>query len=144
LVCVSLAAPWTAAQPATTQASLTASQAREMAGQAYTFAYPLVLVELTRRAGTLDGNPRFVNHFAHAAVFPDDRFRQVVRPNADTLYSTSWLDVSKDPMLLHVPDTEGRYYVMQLMDAWTETLAAPGKRTTGTSEGWFAVVGPGW
>jgi hypothetical protein len=128
----------------TGQEAVTASQTREIAAQAYTFAYPLVLVELTRRAGTLDRTPRFINHFAHAPAFPDDHFRQVVRPNADTLYSTSWLDLSKEPVLLHVPDTEGRYYVMQLMDAWTETIGAPGKRTTGTSEGWFAVVGPGW
>jgi hypothetical protein len=141
--CLGMAAP-TAGQPAAPQTSLTAAQAREIAGQAYTFAYPLVLVELTRRAGTLDRNPRFVNYFAHAPFFPDDRFRQVIRPNADTLYSTSWLDLSKEPMLLHVPDTEGRYYVMQLMDAWTETLAAPGKRTTGTGEAWFGVVGPDW
>src|SRR5262249_48589805 len=69
---------------------------------------------------------------------------QVIRPNADTLYSTSWLDLSKEPVLLHVPDTHERYYVMQIMDAWSETIAAPGKRTTGTAEGWFAIVGPGW
>jgi hypothetical protein len=85
-----------------------------------------------------------INHLTHVAAFPDASFRLIVRPNADTLYSTSWLDVSKEPMLLHVPDSGGRFYLLQFMDAWTETFADPGKRTTGTGEGWFAIVGPGW
>jgi hypothetical protein len=128
----------------TVASSVSPAEARQIAQQAYAFAYPLVLMEMTRRAATLDGSPRFVNHFSHAPAFPDDRFRQVIRPNADTLYSTAWLDLSKEPVLLHVPDTKGRYYLFQLMDAWTETVAVPGRRTTGTGEGWFAIVGPGW
>lgn len=121
-------------------------EAREIAQQAYTFAYPLVVMDVTRRATTQrgGGSRSLANHFAHALVFPDDKFRQVIRPNADTLYSVSWLDLSKEPVLLHVPDTKGRYYLFQLMDAWSETIASPGKRTTGTGEGWFAIVGPGW
>jgi hypothetical protein len=121
-----------------------AAEARNLAEQAYTFAYPLVVMEMTRRANTQNGSPRVVNHFVHALAFPDDRFRQVIRPNADTLYSSTWLDLSAEPVLLHVPDTKGRYYLMQLMDAWSETIASPGKRTTGTGEGGFAIVGPGW
>lgn len=122
-------------------------EVREIAAKAYTFAYPLVLMEFTRR-NALERPTQFgaaeTNEFTHAPAFPDDRFRQVVRPNADTLYSASWLDLSKEPLLLHVPDTHGRYYVMQFLDAWTETFSVPGKRTTGTGEGWFAIVGPGW
>jgi hypothetical protein len=125
-------------------AAASPDEARKTAGQAYVFAYPLVLMEMTRRANTQNGSPRFVNHFVHARTFPNERFRQVVRPNADTLYSASWLDLSQEPMLLHVPDTKGRYYLMQVLDAWTETVASPGKRTTGTDERWFAIVGPGW
>lgn len=120
------------------------AEVRKIAKQAYLFAYPLVLMDLTRRNATMDGSADFVNHFSHVPSFPDEHFRQVIRPNADTLYSTAWLDLTKEPLLLHVPDTQGRYYVMQLMDAWTETIASPGKRTTGTAEGWFAMVGPGW
>src|SRR5215510_3080287 len=121
-----------------------APEARKVAEQAYLFGYPLVLMELTRRSMTMEGSANFVNHFGHMPFFPDEHFRQVIRPNADTLYSTSWLDLSKEPVLLHVPDTHGRYYVMQIMDAWSETIATPGKHTTGTAEGWFAIVGPGW
>src|SRR5262249_1405308 len=72
------------------------------------------------------------------------RFRNVIRPNADTLYSSAWLDLSKEPLILHVPDTHDRYYLMQFMDAWTDTFSIPGKRTTGTGENWFAIVGPAW
>jgi hypothetical protein len=117
--------------------SLSVVEIRDIAESAYIFAYPLVLLEFTRK-----GAP--TNVFRHFAEFPSASFRTVVRPNVDTLYSNAWLDLSKEPILLHVPDTGGRYYVMQLMDAWTETLAAPGKRTTGTGEGWFAIVGPDW
>jgi hypothetical protein len=119
----------------------TVQDSKTAARQAYLFAYPLVLMDATRTVA-LSRQPS--NTLNHAAAFPDDRFRAVVRPNADTLYSSSWLDLAAEPVLLHVPDTHGRYYLMQIMDAWTETIAAPGKRTTGTSEHWFAIVGPGW
>lgn len=114
---------------------------RALAQDAYLYAYPLVLMEMTRRSATVAVGE---NWFTNLQKFPDDRFRQVIRPNADTLYSTAWLDLSKGPVVLHVPDTRGRYYLMQLLDAWTETVQVPGKRTTGTGEGWFAIVGPGW
>jgi hypothetical protein len=113
------------------------AEIREIAEAAYVFAYPLVLVEFTR-------NDAPANFFNHKKEFPSASFRTVVRPNADTLNSNAWLDLSKEPILLHVPDTQGRFYLVQLMDAWTETVASLGKRTTGTGEGWFAVVGPEW
>lgn len=122
------------------------AEVRAIAERAYTFVYPLVLMELTRRNAlryAVQGVAE-TNRFTHVREFPDDTFHQVIRPNADTLYSSAWLDLSKDPVVLHVQDTHGRYYLMQLMDAWTETISVPGKRTTGTAEGWFAIVGPGW
>jgi hypothetical protein len=125
----------------------TAAEIRSIAEKAYTFAYPMVLMEYTRRAASERGGlggPAGANQFAHAQAFPTAQFRQVIRPNADTLYSSAWLDLSKEPLILHVPDTHDRYYLMQFMDAWTETFAIPGKRTTGTGENIFAVVGPGW
>ena len=108
--------------------------------QAYLFAYPLVLMDVTREASV----GASANTLAHTREFPNDMFRTIVRPNADTLYSSAWLDLSAEPILLRVPNTRGRYYLMQILDAWTETVAVPGKRTTGTDEGWFAIVGPGW
>jgi hypothetical protein len=117
------------------------------AANAYIFAYPLVLMDATRRTDLARraqaGSPG-ANRFVHAQAFPDDHNRIVIRPNADTLYSTAWLDLAHEPILLHVPDTHGRYYVMQLLDAWTETFDLPGKRTRGTGARWFGIVGPGW
>lgn len=110
---------------------------RDIAARAYLYAYPLVLIETTR--GTMP-----VNEFTHVPQFPRPDSRQIIRPNADTLYSTAWLDLSREPILIHVPDSGGRFYLLQFMDAWTETFADPGKRTTGTAEAWFAIVGPHW
>ena len=110
---------------------------REIAERAYVFAYPLVLIETTRA-----GQP--TNIFTHVPQFPRPDTRKVVRPNADTLYTMAWIDLSKEPVLIHVPDSNGRFYLLQFMDAWSETFANPGKRTTGTGEMWFAFTGPGW
>jgi hypothetical protein len=128
-------------------AKISPAETREIAANAYTFFYPLVLMELTRRAELerrAHAGLAGVNQFVHAQTFPDDHSRLVIRPNADTLYSIAWLDLAQQPMLLHVPDTHDRYYVMQLLDAWTETFDMPGKRMRGTKEQWFAIVGPAW
>src|SRR5271170_4338630 len=113
------------------------SELQQIAERAYIYAYPLVVLKAT-------GAAMPVNHLTHVPAFPDANFRLVIRPNADTLYSTAWLDLSKEPILIHVPDAGGRYYLLQFMDAWTETCADPGKRTSGTGEAWFGIVGPGW
>ena len=120
--------------------------------KAYIYAYPLVLMELTKKMLTnvdrvVDGpssSKAPLNQFSNLHVFPDETFNEVVRPNVDTLYSSAWLDLSKEPIILSVPDTHGRYYLMEVMDAWTNVFASLGKRTTGTREQHFAFVGPFW
>jgi hypothetical protein len=67
-----------------------------------------------------------------------------VRANVDTLYSSAFLDLSSEPLVLSVPDTGGRYYLLPLLDAWTNVFATPGARTTGTKAGDFAITGPNW
>lgn len=124
-----------AEQPPSDQAMKTLS------AEVFTYGYPLVLMDVTREVMTARVP---VNAFQHSRSFPDSSFTTVVSPNADTLYSSAWLDLSKEPLVLSVPDTAGRYYVMQLLDAWTNVFASPGKRTTGTKRGAFAVVGPDW
>lgn len=109
--------------------------------RAYVFGYPLVLMELTRRAMVYE-QPE--NSFAHNQVFPDHNFREVVRPNNDTLYTSAWLNLAAGPVLLEVPDTAGRYFVIPLMDAWTNVFATIGKRSRGTGEGRYLLTGPGW
>jgi hypothetical protein len=125
------------AMPLLNAQNLTPAEVQGIAEKAYIYGYPLVLLEATRATMPTD-------RLIHVSAFPDASFRAIVRPNADTLYSTAWIDVSREPMLLHVPDSGGRFYLLQFMDAWTETFADPGKRTTGTAETWFAIVGPGW
>ena len=85
-----------------------------------------------------------MNQFAHAPAFPDHTFREVIRPNADTLYSILWFDVSIEPVVVSIPDTAGRYYMLPMLDMWTDIFATPGSRTSGTEEAHYAVVGPGW
>jgi hypothetical protein len=120
----------------------------EISVQAYIYAYPMVMMELTRQIGTNVLAPAGplapMNQFAHLQAFPDHTFREVVRPNADTLYSIVWFDVAKEPLVLSVPNTGERYYVLQMMDMWTDVFAAPGSRTSGTKAGDFAIVGPRW
>lgn len=110
---------------------------------AYVYGFPLVLMDVTKRRMT--NNPGVaVNHLFHTRAFPEPSSRNVVSPNADTLYSIAWLDLAAEPMLLHVPDAGNRYYLMQAMDAWTNTFAAPGTRTTGSKAGDFVFAGPNW
>ena len=65
--------------------------------------------------------------------------------NRDTLITAGWLDLSKEPQVLHVPDMNGRYYSVQFTDPSDNTnFAYVGKRTTGTQAGDYLVSGPGW
>lgn len=115
--------------------------------EAYLYGYPLVLMDVTKRMGTQPNAPGphgVINQFFNVWSFPDPEFTIIVSPNADTLYTTAFLDLSKEPVVLHVPDTQGRYYLMPMLDAWTNVFASPGKRTTGTKAGDFAIAGPGW
>ncbi len=77
-------------------------------------------------------------------AYPDASFREVTAPNADTLYSAGWLDLSREPYVFSIPDSKGRYYLMPMLDAWTNVFQAPGKRTTGTGPQKYAITGPGW
>lgn len=117
--------------------------------QAYIYGYPLVTMERTRQLQSLVKAP-YGQAFTISNVFfqydelftPNDT--DVVTPNVDTIYSIAWLDLKRGPVVLNVPDTNDRYYVMQLMDAWTNNFASIGRRTTGTNAGKFAIVGPDW
>lgn len=87
---------------------------------------------------------RWVNQFTHThrKLGPDDR--EVVSPNNDTLYSNAWLDLSQGPVLVDTPDMGERYWVLGLLDAWTNPFAYVGRRTTGNRRQRTLVHGPGW
>jgi hypothetical protein len=128
--------------------ALSAQEAREIAREAYIYAYPMVLTEITRRVMTNVERPQGLrsplNQMAHARSFPDASFTDLPRPGADSLQSAMFFDVSKEPMVVSVPESGGRYYVLPLLDMWTDVFATRGKRAGGTAAQTFAVVGPRW
>lgn len=131
--------------------AISEQELRDIARDTYIYAYPLVLSELTRRVMTNVEAPSSIGlgrspmgQFAHAAAFPDETSTDAVRPNADTLYSTVWFDVSREPMVVSVPDSGGRYFVLQMADMWTDTFASPGKRVTGTHAQTLVIANAGW
>jgi hypothetical protein len=111
------------------------------AAEGYVFGYPLVITELTRDGFNHSLAP--LQHLVHVQKFPDAHFREIVRPNVDTLYSVAWLDLSEQALVFEMPATE-RYNVMQFLDAWTNVYASLGPRTTGNGAGTYLLVGPSW
>ena len=116
-----------------------------LAAEAYLYGYPLVynLEMMAEQASgkILTGGPVNTFGFARALLGPEVEF---VAPNNDTLYSNLMADVTKEPLVLHLPDTHGRYYVMQFVDAWTNNFAYMGRRATGTEEDLYLLAGPDW
>jgi hypothetical protein len=122
--------------------------AKEIGTEAYIFGYPLVLMDITRQVMTNVPNVGQVtapiNQLGNIRQFPDDTMTSVVSPNADTLYSFAFFDLTNEPLVLSVPEMRNRYYLMQMLDAWTNVFACPGTRTTGSGRGNFVIVGPQW
>jgi hypothetical protein len=130
------------------EAALSAEEARLLGADAFVFGFPLLMTMATMRRATnilAAGEVRApLNQFAHLLRFPDPAFKTVVSTNAHTLYSLAWLDLSAEPLLLDLPDTGGRSFLMPLMDAWTDVFICLGPRTVGTAGGTYALAGPGW
>ena len=130
-------------------ATVTEEEAHAIGAEAYLYFYPLVTMEVTREQltnqesgpGSLGGP---MNKFANIPAFPTAEMKAVVRPNFDTLYSSGWLDLTKEPVVVSAPDTGGRYYLLPMLDMWSDVFASPGWRTTGTQAENFLVTPPGW
>jgi len=128
--------------------SLTPEEALAIGTEAYIYGYPLVTMEYTRRVLTNvekpEGKAAPMGQFLRLRAYPTPEDRQVTAPNADTLYTITWLDVGKEPWILSLPDAQDRYYLMPMLDGWTDVFQDPGKRTTGTGPQKYAITGPGW
>lgn len=123
-------------------------EAKGTAVDAYIYGYPLVTMELTRRILTNVATPeeKFapMGQIAKLRTYPSPDDKEVTAPNADTLYTLAWLDVSKEPWILSVPDMKDRYFLLPLLSGWTDVFQVPGTRTTGTKPQKYAITGPGW
>lgn len=111
----------------------------DIAKEAYIYGLPLVFTDLTRQVSGTKSNV-----FTHGHKFADYKSRWVVAPNNDTNYSTAFLDLGQDAVVLTIPDTKDRYFVVPLMDAWTNVFASFGKRNTGTKAQKYLITGPKW
>lgn len=119
-----------------------------LATDAYVFGYPLVTMEMTRRvitnAASAEGMHGPMGQIIKARQYPNASFKDVTAPNADTLYTTAFLEVGKEPWILSIPDMKDRYALFPMLDGWTTVFQVPGKRTTGTAAQTYAITGPGW
>jgi Uncharacterized conserved protein len=130
-------------------APITEQEAYAIGVDAYVYLYPLVTMDISRKQFTNIGPGKEfgkgpMNMFISIPEYPPADFKGVVRSNFDTLYSIVWLDLTKDPMIISAPDTGGRYYLLPMLDMWTDVFASPGWRTTGTQAGNYLVTPPGW
>lgn len=116
--------------------------------QAYLYGFPMIVMDLTRQQMTAVEKPEGmnapVNQFGVMESFPDVTFRAIPRTGLDSLFATSWADLKQEPLILSVPDTSGRYYVIALFDYWSNVFASIGSRTTGNKAGNYLIAGPGW
>ena len=124
-----------------------------LAQEAVIYTYPLYEMSRMRAAtsprrvegsGEAPGDQRWCNVLVHGRKLLGAGKSRVVMPNNDTLYTNSWLDLNHGPLVFDVPDTQGRYYVLGLLDFYTNPFAHPGSRTTGTTARSFVVLPPGW
>ena len=121
---------------------LSLSEIEAIAREAYLYFYPIVLMEMTRRS--LAPNAEAMGKLLHGRNLANERSRAVVRPNHDTLYSISWLNLAHGPYLFEIPKAQGRYFMFQLLDLWTDTVGVVGSRAIGDGPHVVALVGPGW
>jgi len=129
-------------------AAVSQEEAMAIGVDAYIYGYPLVTMEMTRKVMTNvekpEGTRAPMGQFVRMREYPTAAFRDVTAPNADTLYNVAWIDVSKEPWVFSVPDMKERYFLMPMLDGWTDVFQVPGKRTTGTKAKTYAITGPNW
>lgn len=117
-----------------------------IAVEGYAYFYPLMIMEETRRqaVGGHGAMASPTNVLRHIRTYPTADFREVVRPNFDTLYSVAFIDVRTEPMVVHSPALTDRFWMLPLYDMWTDAFAVPGSRTSGSGDTTIAICLPTW
>src|SRR5580704_529445 len=123
-------------------------EAVSTATDAYIYGYPLVTMDMTRKFftnyATVQGSRGPMGQIIKLRSYPAVDDHAVTAPNADTLYTTAFFDVSNEPWVFSIPDMDDRYYLLPMLDGWTDVFQVPGKRTTGGKAQSYAITGPGW
>ena len=129
-------------------ATPTTDEVTDIAEAAYVYAFPMMENYRTMFVQAVeDSSPGYAapfNTLSHRSELLGPEFKEIVRPNNDTLYSFGWLDLRAQPVVISVPQLEGRYYSVQLVDMFTHNFAYIGTRATGTEAGSYVVAGPQW
>ena len=113
-----------------------------LGAEAYLYGYPLVMMETTRIQSAKYIGPE--NQLRMVRQFPNAQFKEVVRPNVDTLYTTAFISMKEGPWAFEMPANNKRYELMPFMDAWTNVFASPGTRTSGNQGVTYLLAGPEW
>lgn len=139
---ISLSAMPASGAPSTDEAVNTALDA-------YIYGYSLLTTDVTRVQGSNVASPNPaklsapVGQFGNAKKYPPADYRGVSAPNADTLYSLAWVDLSEPQVFSH-PDMGKRFYLFEMTDLWMTDFNDPGQRTAGGKAQNYLLTGPGW
>ena len=113
-----------------------------LGAEAYVYGYPLVIMDITRTQSAANIGPE--NQLRRVRQFPDANFKDVVRPNVDTLYTSAFISMKQGPWVFEMPVQSERYELMPFMNAWTNVYTSPGTRTRKGNESVYLLVGPNW
>jgi hypothetical protein len=137
-----------ACSPSKTKTQPTMEEAVSDAVDAYIYGFPLVIMDMTRKQVTNAASPEAtrapMGQFIRMRTYPTVDYRDVPGANVDALYTMVWLDVSKEPWVLSIPDMGNRYYMMPMLDGFTNVFQVPGTRTAGDKPQKYVITGPGW
>ncbi len=137
-----------ACSPSKTKSQPSVDETVSGAVEVYIYGFPLVLMDMTRKQVTNVASPEAtrapMGQFIRMRAYPTAAYRDVPGANVDTLYTMVWLDVSKEPWVLSIPDMGSRYYMVPMLDGFTNVFQVPGTRTTGEKPQKYVITGPGW
>ena len=134
--------------PTFSQSAAAADDVLETAIDAYIYGYSLITTEVTRvqmsNVPQMEGMRGPTGQFINVKRYPPADYRGVSAPNADTLYSLAWLDLSAEPIVFSHPDMGHRFYLFEMTDLWMTDFETPGTRTAGGAAANYLITGPGW